>query len=463
MNNIQELIKQFAQTHEKEFMRKIIEEMKFRDKLWVAYSPVTRNHYVEYYNGIPTAYIFSEPDYCEAFAEYLRSKRILIRPMESDKAARVPMFSDFFRNGIEQVIVDNGQTFIVIELLDIIKRPDFSSIPENERPLINPSLMKCANIFFQCMNMENIDHKAEGDLMREIFDSKYLLPIVFGDKAPKGLSLRPISVGGAAIKLAVIRRSDGSCYIPVFTDWVELGKCDKEKLCCGNIVSFSDIETFCVNGEFVSINPLGFNMLLDKTTVNSIRNRFGASKPDERPSEPESTPAQQSASRNAVQPAQQSAPHNAVQPAQQAAPRNAVQPAQQSAPRNAVQPAQQAAPRNAAPSAETQAGQAARSFGGMTFYAVNDAPVLMMRNLREQLERTPGILAAFLKGVRRNGVSGYLVIVDFSGTDPSAFQLIAQQVGPLTGGVALNFVAYNSEIGRAASADTAPFYQRNMG
>ena len=381
MNTIQELIKQFAKTQNKEFMHKIIAELKTKDKLWIAYSPITRNHYVEYFNGIPTAYLFSEPRFCDAFAAYLNSKKIIIRPLESDQSTRVPMFSDFFRNGIEQVIVDNGQTFIVIDLLDIIKRPDFSSIPEQERPLINPSMMKCANIFFQCMNTEEPNPNAENNLMREIFNAKYLLPIVFGNKAPKGLSLRPISVGGAAIQLAVIRRSDGKCYIPVFTDWVELGKYDKEKLCCGNIVTFSDIETFCVNGEFVAINPLGFNMLLDKTTVESIRKRFDT------PEEKEKTDR-------------------------------------------------------------------------MGFFPVNDPPAPMMNKLQELFDKVPGISNAYLRGLRRGGKSCYLIIVDFSDTNTSVFQNIAQQVGPLTGGMPLNFVAYNSEIGKAASVNISPFYQR---
>ncbi len=381
MNNIQELIKKFAQTQNKEFMLQIIEEMKTKDKLWIAYSPVTRNHYVEYFNGVPTAYVFSDLSFCEAFAAYLETKKIVIRPLESESSTRVPMFSDFFRNGIEQIIVDNGQTFIVIDLLDIIKRPDFSSLSEADRPLINPSMMKCANIFFQCMNMDEPNPNAENNLMREIFNSRYLLPIVFGDKAPKGLSLRPISVGGAAIQLAVIRHGDGKGYIPVFTDWVELGKYDRERLCCGNIVTFSDIETFCVNGEYVAINPLGFNMLLDKTTVESIRKRFDT------PEEKEKTDR-------------------------------------------------------------------------MGFFPVNDAPAPMMSKLHELFDKVQGINNAYLKGLRREGKTSYLVVVDFSGTNPAVFQQIAQQVGPLTGGKALNFVAYNSEIGKAASANTSPFYQR---
>ena len=116
MNKIQELIQQYAETNDNQFMLKIIELLQQRELIWTAYSPVTKNHYIEFQNGIPTAYVFSEIDFCNAFKDYLSNMKIRIEPMECDKEARASLFSDFFRNGIEQVIVDNGQMFVVIAL-----------------------------------------------------------------------------------------------------------------------------------------------------------------------------------------------------------------------------------------------------------------------------------------------------------------------------------------------------------
>lgn len=385
MNNIQELIIRYAQNHDRETMETIIGEIQSAEKIWVAYSPATKNHYMEYHNGISTAYLFSQPDFCESFREYLDTKKITIKTLENNRSERVPMFSDFFRNGIEQIIVDNGQTFIVIELMDVIKRPDFSSIPEDERPLLNQPLMKSANTFFQCLGIEQENKNVENSFMKEIFNAKYLLPIVFDNDVPDGLAIRTITIGGATIDLAVIRKSSGGCIIPVFTDWVELGKIDKEKVCTGNVIDFDDIEKFCAHGELISINPLGFNMILDKTTVASIKKRFA---PAEEKREEKPNPEQSG------------------------------------------------------------------------FFDVNNPPEPMMKRLYELLGQTYGINRAFLKGMTKDGKSSYIVIVDFSGTNPAVFQQIAQQVGPLTGGVPLNFIAYNSQIGRAAAENTRPFFSR---
>lgn len=380
MNNIQELIIKYAQNHDKESMEAIISEIQNTEKIWTAYSPLTKNHYMEYHNGIATAFLFSQPDFCDSFREYLETKKIRISTLENNLSERVTMFSDFFRNGIEQIIVDNGQTFIVIELMDVIKRPDFSTIPEEERPVLNQSLMKSANMFFQCLGMEQKNPNTENNFMKDVFNAKYLLPIVFDNDVPKGLAIRTITIGGAKVDLAVIRKSGGRCIIPVFTDWVELGKIDKEKVCTGNVIDFSDIEKFCAHGEFVSINPLGFNMMLDKTTVASIKKRFD-------------TPQEKSRSEQ------------------------------------------------------------------LGFFDVK-APDAMMNRLLELLGRTQGINNAYLKGLKKDGKQSYIVVVDFTGTNPAVFQQIAQQVGPLTGGIALNFIAYNSEIGRTAAENTEPFFSR---
>lgn len=380
MNNIQELIIKYAQNHEKETMEAIVGEILDTDKIWAAYSPAAKNHYMEYHNGIATAFLFSQPDFCESFREYLAAKKITINTLENNRSERVIMFSDFFRNGIEQIIVDNGQTFIVIELTDVIKRPDYSILSKEDRPLVNQALMKSANMFFQSLGMDQDNSKTENAFMKEVFNAKYLLPIVFDNDVPKGLAIRTITIGGATVDLAVIRKNSGGCIIPVFTDWVELGKIDKERVCTGNVISFSDIEKFCAHGEFITINPLGFNMILDKTTVASIKKRFDI-------------------------------PHE-----------------------------------------KSKAEQ-------LGFCDVN-APEPMMRKLTELLERTQGIKNAYLKGRKMNGKLSYIIIVDFLGTNPAVFQQIAQQVGPLSGGAAVNFIAYNSEIGKTAAENTKPFFSK---
>ena len=416
MNKMQDLIRQFAASQDKSIILSVIEELQQGERLWIAYSPVTKNHYVEYHGDIPTAFVFSDISFCAAFQEYLASKKIKISPMESDRSARVSMFSDLYRNGIEQVIVDNGQMFVVISLTEIINRPDFSVIPEQQRPILNPVLMRSANLFFQSKDAHEQNPQINNNFMRELYQAKYLLPLVLDGRPPKGTVIRPMTIGSASLILPVIDKSDGGCYIPVFTDWVEFSKMDKEKTCVGNVITFADMERFCSQGEYIIINPAGFNMIVDKTTMNTISRRFGTAQAAE---------VQQPIA------AQAPAVPSAAEKKDEAA---------------------SAASTAAAPSpSPVQQPQ-------FEFYDLTSVPNPMIQKLNECLSRTPGIQKAYLRGLRQNGRNSYLCIVDFRGTDPAVFQQMAQEVGPLTGGMALNFLSYQTDIGRSAAGSSYPFF-----
>ena len=404
MNNIQALIKQYAETQDNSVMLALIDELQQRDLLWTAYYPAVRNHYTEMQNGLVTAFIFSEPEFCTAFKEYLAGKKIAIDTMECEKSYRVSLFSDFYRNGIQQLIIDNGQTFIRIKLSEILNEPDFSSLPPQQRPVMNAKLMEYANRFFLNQYTGVKDPEVQTAFMKALSEADYLLPLVMDGKPPKGTAVRQVSFGGASLELAVIPKANGGCYIPVFTDWVEFSKLDRDKTCAGNVISFSDIEQFCAHGQFININPLGFNMLMDRNTVQGIRRRF------------ESKPAAQ------PQP-------NAVQP----------QP-------NVVQPQ----PNTAQPQMNHSS----------PFFEPQSVPEAMMQRLQQLMQSESGILAAYLRCMKNAGGFVYVCVVNFSGTAPAVFQQMAQQVGPLTGGVGFNFVDYNSDIGRRAVQSAAPFYQK---
>ena len=71
MNRIQELIIKYSNSRDNAVMHAIIEELQKREKLWSAYSLASKNHYIQFHEGLPTAYLFSEIEFCDAFREYL--------------------------------------------------------------------------------------------------------------------------------------------------------------------------------------------------------------------------------------------------------------------------------------------------------------------------------------------------------------------------------------------------------
>ena len=91
---------------------------------------------------------------------------------------RLQLFSDLYRCGIENVLLDNGKKFTVMSLFDLIDKPDFSSLPENEQPVVNPNLMVGANIFFQNVGAGSVTKSQQKTLLRGLYTAKYLMPVI---------------------------------------------------------------------------------------------------------------------------------------------------------------------------------------------------------------------------------------------------------------------------------------------
>ena len=269
MSKIQRLIKQYPQTK-----NEIIREIQKQDSVWIAYSPATKNFYADFHRGAPTAFLFSEEKFCNAFKRYLETKNVNIETMENLAQNRIPLLSDLIRSGIEQVIVDNGQTFVIFEINDLIKTPDFSSLPKEERPVSNPSLIMHTNMYFQGISTGNTEKNVEYNMMKDIYEATFLMPISVDGRCPENCVLQGFDTGTAVFDVPRIKLGASRTCIPLFTDWIELSKLDKEKICIGNTVDFNDILRICETGELVALNPLGFNLIMDKTTALSIRSRF---------------------------------------------------------------------------------------------------------------------------------------------------------------------------------------------
>ena len=524
MSNIQALIKQYAHTKSNSIMDQLIKELHQQELMWVAFSPITHNHYTDYLKNLPTAYMFSEKRFCEAFQKHLAGKGVTIESLESRSDGRVTLFSDFFRSGIEQVIIDNGQTFVVIEMSKIVKQPDFSTLPEDERPILNRSLMLHANRCFQRMPVDITEPVLTPELKAELFASKYLLPMTLNGKVPKGSVLIKFSTGTAVIDIPSVRLGVNRACIPLFTDWAELTKLDSDRICTGNVVTFTDLEAICAFGQTVVINPFGFGLFLDAETIAAIRagsTNEPATEPATIPevvSEPATIPAAAPVPTPAPAAVTEPAPDPAAVPVPTTAPAAVTEPATvpaavtettpaptavtettpapaavpEPAPIPAAAPVPTTAPAavpvpttapaaapvpttvpaaapvpTTAPAAVPEPATAPNSQpkgipDDITLFELRSVPNAFIRRLIELLSQTEGIQRAFLKGITKGQRSGYLAVVEFSGTDPKVFQEIAKETGPLTEGMPLTFVSFDSPIGNAAAKDAYPFYQRKQ-
>lgn len=369
MSKIQDMIKKYHNSKDKKDYRVIIEELQNTDMLWVSFSPKTKNHYVDYVQGSPAAFLFSEKSFSEDYKNHMKELGITVEIIECTKKDRLVMLADFFRSGIEAIVVDNGKTFLTMSLFDLINKPDYSHLPPEERPLVNGSLVCSANRFLQSLENKTITPDKELNMLVDVFSAKYMVPFVSIDENQN------ITIPG-------LSRSDGKNVVPFFTDLTELQKFDPENKLRHAITEFKQIQKFCEDGQTVVINPFSFNLTVTKETCDIIL--------------------------------------------------------------NAVKRLPDTDPTNRA-----------------VVFGLEQEPVEITSKFNLILNNTNNINSAYIKGIRKQGKAGYLIVLDCD--DKNSEKIIknfAEMAKTFTKDIPMEYVPLNSDIGKIAVVDTKPFFER---
>ena len=261
MSKMQELIKKYHESQRDEkILEEIIREIQTCEMLWVAFSPITKNFFVDLVQGSPTVFLFSEKEYCEAYCKHMKSKTgMTIGIVECPEKTRLSIFSEFFRSGFESILLDNGMPFLYLDLSRVANIPDYSGVPEKDRPVFNPDFVCSADRFFQCLETKSVTPDKELNFLLETYQAKYLIPVM-GE---------PVN---GQITVPGLEKKDGSeKLVPFFTDITELRKYDPKSQFNVATANFEQIETFCNMGETVVVNPFTLNFRIVKETCEAVR------------------------------------------------------------------------------------------------------------------------------------------------------------------------------------------------
>lgn len=273
MDTIQQIIKKFDSSKDKQVYSEIIERIKTEVLLWVSYSPYTNNYYLDFENGKPACYIFTEKKYYDEYQDYMMQQQIFVKPVENNVEQRMLLFDDLYRSGFETLVIYNGQTHLVMSLFDVIDKPDFSNVAEISRPILNPTLVCAANNFFQGLSTKRVTRDMEANMFKEIYHAKYLMPL---DASKMNMEKTNTDNGECVVKensimqFPLITNSEDKSFYPFFTDWNEFRRFDKEQKFSGNIVTFEDIRYFIDKADGISINPYGVNITLTNDMLTVI-------------------------------------------------------------------------------------------------------------------------------------------------------------------------------------------------
>lgn len=158
-----------------------------------------------------------------------------------------------------------------IELVDIVKKPDFSALPKEKQPVFNPQLQLSGIYFMQELRRGVETKEKEGIVQLEeefaanLVRSRYLVAV----QQPKEGEDRN------NMQIPYVQNQNGDIFQPVFTDPEEFRKFNKEQKLQAFAVEFTNLEQIMIPAAkgFV-VNPLGFNAIVQKEQLAGLKQRF---------------------------------------------------------------------------------------------------------------------------------------------------------------------------------------------
>ena len=245
------------------------------EEAYILFSHLTHAPYMVYNeeSGEDEAFLFTDLEAAKAKAVALAEAHI--QPTIAIKVNQKELImtvSSFFVYGITAMRWTTADGEAVYKVREVIKRPDFSQLPEQQRPLENPALQSSMIYYMQELRRKdpNTDVQTLQDLDEEmsanIKRAKYLLPIV--DKSEGDQK---------NIQQVLFRINETTSLVPLFSDGFEYQrfKSGKEEV-KAIVVTFEQLATMDIpqgtNGYI--INPGSVGVTLSKDYIAKINAMF---------------------------------------------------------------------------------------------------------------------------------------------------------------------------------------------
>lgn len=244
-----------------------IRELQNRDTIYVAFSQATKLPYVtcdeESYND--QAWVFATEEEIKEFGKKKLEDKILLMGMRYEKKDFPRFYGTLYTIGVNSVVWTDGENQAEAELEKIAKQADMSQLAPEKRPLFNASLQLSGIYFMQELrrpvkkeerkNMREMEEELLANLTRSEF-------LVAMDTNPEDPS---------KVNIPYLKNKEGEILQPAFSDIMEFEKFARGKKLRAAKVPFAKLpELLMQQAKAFVINPMGFNLILDKNQMNRI-------------------------------------------------------------------------------------------------------------------------------------------------------------------------------------------------
>lgn len=255
----------------------VIKKLQSLEEMFVAYSAVTRMPFAtcdeETFND--QIWIFTSLDKLKEFAKGYSDQKILIIGIKVKKEETPLFYMNVYAMGVNEIVFCDGDTQHKLELTQIVRVPDYSKLPEKQRPLINQQLQLSVVYFLQALRKPGVEPKQEElkeleeEMMVNLAKSKFIMPVeLVANKGEK-----------TDVRLPYITNKNGQKFQPIFSDTGEYMKHSKnqdpehkQQLL---MVPLEQLPKYMLGDvEGYMVNPEGYNLVLKKTQIERILKHY---------------------------------------------------------------------------------------------------------------------------------------------------------------------------------------------
>lgn len=244
-----------------------VQELRNREEVFVAYSQATKLPYVtcdeETFND--QARIFATEEEIKEYGKQLLEDKILLMGMKYEKKDFPRLYGTLYAIGVNSVIWTDGDKQIEVEIQRIASQRDMSKIEPAKRPLLNPSLELSGIYFMQELRrpVKQEEHKNIRELEEELIANL--------QKAEFLIAINAEQEENGKLHIPYLKNKDDKILQPVFTDVMEFEKFGRGKNLRVAKVTMDKLPGLMIpQASAYVVNPLGFNLILNKEQVEKI-------------------------------------------------------------------------------------------------------------------------------------------------------------------------------------------------
>ncbi len=223
-------------------------------------------------------WIFDKEEQLQEFAKSYTEKKVALRGVKFLNKDFLRFFSSLYMIGVNELVFVHESGQVNIELDKLVRQPDYSKLPEMQRPITNPNLELTGMYFMQealrpIPNEEKENLKdLEEELAHNMVSARYIIAIELNEGEESDVE----KLKNKNYRVPILKNKENVVFQPLFTDPLEFQKFAKgKKEIRALAVPFAQLGHILASGaNGFMLNPNGFHIVMPKELIAGLTRRF---------------------------------------------------------------------------------------------------------------------------------------------------------------------------------------------